>query len=55
MRMIGNEETSDISKHHQDMLINGVHMKQVMLHLTHNVSKDPQIPTENRSLIHQTH
>ena len=51
--MVGNEKTPDIAQHHHDVLIDGVDMKQVMLHLTHNVSEHPQISTQYRGLIHQ--
>ena len=51
--MIGYKETSHISQDHQDVLVNGVNVKQVVLHLTHNVSKYPQIASQNRRLIHQ--
>ena len=51
--MVCNEKTPDIAQHHHDVLIDGVDMKQVMLHLTHNVSEHPQISTQYRGLIHQ--
>ena len=45
--VIGNEETPNVSKDHQDVLVNCVNMKQVMLHLTHNVSKYPQVTSKH--------
>ena len=54
VRMVGNEKAAHISQNHQDVLINGVDVKQVMLHLTDDVSKYPQITTQDGGLIHQS-
>ena len=51
--MVGYKETPHISQDHQDVLVNCVNVEQVVLHLTHNVSKHPQIASQNRCLIHQ--
>ena len=54
MRVIGNEEAPHIAQYHHDVLVYGVDMKQVVLHLSHDVSEDPQIAAQHRSLVHQS-
>ena len=53
--MLHDEKTPHISEHHQDVLIHGVDVKEVVLHLAHDASKDPQVAPQHRRLVHQTH
>ena len=52
MGMFNDHEAAHITQHHQDVLINGVDMKQVMLHLTNNFSEGRQVSTENATTVH---
>ena len=51
--MVSDEKSSIIPQHHQNVLINGVNMEQIMLHLTNDVPEHPEIATEHRGLVHQ--
>ena len=51
--MLGHEEAPHIAQHHQDVLVHGVDVKQVMLHLTHDATKRPQVAAQHRGLVHQ--
>ena len=55
MRMLDDEKPPHIAQHHQDVLVHGVDMKQIMLHLPHDAPKNPQVPTQYRGLVHQPH
>ena len=55
MGMLGNEETAHIAQHHQDVLIHGVDVKQIVLHLPDDATEDPQVTPEHRGLVHQAH
>ena len=55
MGVLGNEKSPHVAQHHEDVLIDGVDMEQVMLHLTHDAPKGPQITPQHRGLVHQTH
>ena len=46
--MLGDGETSYIAHHHQDVLIDGIDMKQVMLHLSDDAAEVGQVATQNR-------
>ena len=37
--MLHDHEATHIAQHHQDVLINGIDVKQIMLHLPDNFSK----------------
>ena len=45
--VIGNKEAPHVSKDHEDVLVDRVNVKQVVLHLTHNVSEYPQVAPQN--------
>ena len=45
MSVLKNHKAPHITQHHQDMLINGIHMKQVMLHLANNFSEGRKVAT----------
>ena len=55
VRMFGHEKAPYVAQHHQNMLVNRVHMKQVMLHLSDDFSENPQITPQHRGLVHQPH
>ena len=50
--MLRHEKAPHVAQHHQDVLVNGVNMKQVMLHLTDDFAEYPQIPAQHRCLVH---
>ena len=39
MGVLQHHEATHITQNHQDVLINGVYVKQVVLHLAHNFSE----------------
>ena len=43
MRMLSHEKPAHIAQYHQNVLVHRVGMEQVMLHLTHDAAKDPQV------------
>ena len=45
--VVGNEEAAHVSKDHENVLVDCVNVKQVVLHLTHNVSEHPQVAPQN--------
>ena len=53
MRMVCNEKSTDIAKYHQDVLINCVDVKQIVLHLADDVSENPKVTPEHGGLVHQ--
>ena len=50
--MFGHRKTTQVSHHHQDMLIYRIRVKQIVLHLADNAAEIRQIATKNASLIH---
>ena len=55
MRMLGHEKAPHIAQHHEDVLIDGVDVKQVVLHLADDAPKRPQVAAQHRGFIHQAH
>ncbi len=53
MRVFGHRETAEIAQHHQDVLIDGIDVIQVMLHLPDNAPEVEQITPEHARLVHQ--
>ena len=53
VRMLGHKKPPHIAQHHQDVLVHGVHMKQVVLHLPDDFAKHPQVAPQHRCLVHQ--
>ena len=47
VRMLGHEKPPDIAQHHQDVLIDRVNMKQIMLHLPDDVAKHPEVTAQH--------
>ena len=55
MGVLRNEKPPYVAQHHEDVLVDRVHMEQVMLHLPHDAPKGPQIAPQHRGLVHQAH
>ena len=55
VRVLHNEKAAHIAQHHQNVLVNGVDMKQIVLHLSDDAPEHPEITPKHRSLVHQTH
>ena len=53
--MLGNKKAPGVAQHHENVLVDGVDMKQVMLHLADDASEHPQITSKHRGLVHQPH
>ena len=51
--VFGDEETPHIAHHHEDVLVHGVDMEQVVLHLPHDMAEHPEIPPQHRGFVHQ--
>ena len=51
--MFNYHKATHIPQYHQDMLIDRVDMKQVMLHLSNNSSEDGQVTPKNAAAIHE--
>jgi hypothetical protein len=55
VRVLCNEESAHVAQHHEDVLVHGVDMKQIMLHLPHDAAEWPQGTPQHRGLVHQSH
>ena len=55
VRMLGNKKAANVAQHHQNMLVHGVDVEQVVLHLPHDLAKHPQIAPQHRGLVHEPH
>ncbi len=55
VRMFGNEEAPHIAQHHEDVLVHGVGVEQVVLHLPDDAPERPEVAPEHRGLVHQPH
>ena len=53
MRVLRDEEAPHIAQHHQDVLVDRVDVKQVVLHLPDDAAKHPQVAPQHRGLVHQ--
>ena len=53
MVVLGDEKAAHVAQHHQDVLIDGVDVKQIVLHLPDDSPEDPEIAAEHRGLVHQ--
>ena len=51
--MFRNEEAPHVAQHHDDVLVNRVDVKQVVLHLPHDAAEHPQVAAEHAGLVHQ--
>ncbi len=52
MRMLCLGESAQIAYHHQDVLVDGVDVKQVVLHLADDAAEHRQVAPENPVLVH---
>jgi len=52
VRMFAHGEAAHIAHHHQDVLVDGIDVKQVVLHLADNAAEIRQVTTEHAGLIH---
>ena len=52
MGMLGHGEPTKVSNHLQDVLVDGVDMKEIVLHLTHDPPKDRQEAAEDAEVVH---
>jgi hypothetical protein len=53
VRVFGDEETAHVAQHHQDVLVHGVDVEQVVLHLADDVAEHPEVAPQHRRLVHQ--
>ena len=53
--MFCHEKAPHVAQHHQDVLVHGVDMEQVVLHLPHDAAEHPEVATQHRSLVHEPH
>ena len=53
VRMLRNEEAAHIAHDHQDVLVHGVNVEQVVLHLAHDAPEYPEVTPQHRGLVHQ--
>jgi hypothetical protein len=51
--MFGHEKTPHIAHDHQNVLIDGIDVKQVVLHLPDDTAKRPQVAPEHAGAVHQ--
>ena len=54
MQMLLQGKAAQIAHHHQNMLIHRVNVKQIVLHLPDDFTKNRQITPQNPHLMHQT-
>jgi hypothetical protein len=53
VRMLGHREAADVAQHHEDVLVDRVHVIQVVLHLADDAAKIQQVAAEHAGLVHQ--
>jgi hypothetical protein len=53
VRMLGDEEAAHVAHHHQDVLVDRVHMEQVVLHAPDDAAEHPQVAPQHRGLVEQ--
>jgi hypothetical protein len=51
--MFRNEKAAHIAQHHDDVLIDRVHVEQVVLHLPDDAPEHPQVTPQHAGLVHQ--
>ena len=52
MRELGHRKTAQVADHIEYMLVDGIDVKEVMLHLTDHAAKGGEIATEDAVLVH---
>ena len=55
MGVLDDEKAPHIAQHHQNMLVHGIDVEQVVLHLPDDAPEHPQVAPKYRGLVHQTH
>ena len=55
VRMFCHEKAPHVAQHHQDVLVHGVDVEQVVLHLPHDAAEHPEVATQHRRLVHEPH
>ena len=55
VRMFHHKKSPHIAQHRQDVLIDRINVEQIVLHLSDDAPKDPEIAAQYRGLVHQTH
>ena len=55
MAKLGFREAAQVTENAQDMLIDGIDVKQIVLHLTHDGAEFRQVITKNFKLVHAPH
>ena len=52
VRVLRLHEAAQVADHHQDVLVDGVHVEQVVLHLADDATEDRQVAAEDAVLVH---
>ena len=52
VRQLGHREAAQVAHDHQNVLVHGVDVKQVVLHLTHDAPEFRKVTAEHAILIH---
>ncbi len=55
VRVLGDEKAAHVAQHHEDVLVDRIDMKQVVLHLPDDAAEHAQVAAEHRRLVHQPH
>ena len=53
VREFGHEKAPHVAQHHERVLIDGVDVKQIVLHLPHDAAENPQIAPQHAGAVHQ--
>jgi hypothetical protein len=51
--VLGDEEPAHVAQHHDDVLVHGVDVEQVVLHLPDDAAEDPEVAAEHAGVVHQ--
>ena len=52
VRVLRLGEAAQVADHHQDVLVDGVHVKEIVLHLTHDAPEHRQVLAEDAEQVH---
>ncbi len=55
VRMLGHEEAAHVAQHHEDVLVHGIDVEEVVLHLADDAPEGPEIAAQHRGLVHEPH
>ena len=53
VRVLGDEEAPHVAQHHQDVLVHGVDVEQVVLHAADDAAEHPEVAPQHRGLVHE--